>query len=85
MYHLPVRRGAGWSWGPRSVDKAWGVGVGVPSYGDAKNWDGQEMTNTIAKEAWPSSSRSEDLETGMQSRAERGPTMIGGEERHDRI
>ena len=31
-YHAPIRRGAGWSWGPRSVDKAWGIGLGVQSY-----------------------------------------------------
>ena len=34
MYHLPVRRGAGWSWGPRSVSKAWGIGVGTQGYAD---------------------------------------------------
>ena len=32
MYHLPVRRGAGWSWGPRSVSRAWGIGVGTHGY-----------------------------------------------------
>ena len=32
MYHLPVRRGAGWSWGPRSVSRAWGIGVGTQGY-----------------------------------------------------
>lgn len=34
MYHLPIRRGAGWSWGPRSVSKAWGIGVGPQGYTD---------------------------------------------------
>ena len=34
MYHLPIRRGAGWSWGPRSVSRAWGVGVGTQGYTD---------------------------------------------------
>ena len=32
MYHLPIRRGAGWSWGPRSVSRAWGIGVGTRGY-----------------------------------------------------
>ena len=32
MYHLPIRRGAGWSWGPRSVSRAWGIGVGTQGY-----------------------------------------------------
>lgn len=33
-YHLPIRRGAGWSWGPRSARRAWGVGIGVQGYVD---------------------------------------------------
>ena len=32
MYHLPIRRGAGWSWGPRSESRAWGIGVGTQGY-----------------------------------------------------
>ena len=31
-YHAPIRRGAGWSWGPRSSDRAWAVGLGVQGY-----------------------------------------------------
>lgn len=31
-YHLPIRSGAGWAWGPRSHDKAWWSGVGSNSY-----------------------------------------------------
>ena len=34
LYHAPIRRGAGWSWGPRNVQKAWGIGVGVQGYAD---------------------------------------------------
>ena len=29
LYHLPIRRGAGWSWSPRSASKAWFSGVSV--------------------------------------------------------
>lgn len=32
MYHMPIRRGAGWSWGPRSLSRAFGAGVGVQGY-----------------------------------------------------
>lgn len=32
FYHLPIRNGAGWAWGPRSHDKAWWSGVGSNSY-----------------------------------------------------
>jgi membrane-associated phospholipid phosphatase len=31
-YHLPIRQGAGWAWGPRSHDKAFWGGVGSYSY-----------------------------------------------------
>lgn len=31
-YHLPVRRGAGWSWGPRYYRRAFGIGVGITGY-----------------------------------------------------
>ncbi|KAK0628159.1 PAP2 superfamily-domain-containing protein [Bombardia bombarda] len=31
-YHLPISRGAGWAWGPRSRDKAFWAGVGSYSY-----------------------------------------------------
>lgn len=36
MYHLPIRRGAGWSWGPRSVSRAWGIGMGTQGYIDGR-------------------------------------------------
>lgn len=31
-YHLPIGRGAGWAWGPRSQDKAFWAGVGSFSF-----------------------------------------------------
>jgi len=31
-YHLPIGRGAGWAWGPRSRDKAFWAGVGSFSF-----------------------------------------------------
>ncbi|KAJ4295063.1 hypothetical protein N0V90_007071 [Kalmusia sp. IMI 367209] len=33
MYHLPVRRGAGWAWGPRHRGAALGIGMSVGNYG----------------------------------------------------
>lgn len=32
LYHLPIRRGAGWSWGARSRDRAFWLGIGTLSY-----------------------------------------------------
>jgi len=34
-YHLPVRRGAGWAWGPRGQETAFGIIVGTGSYSGA--------------------------------------------------
>jgi hypothetical protein len=38
FYHLPITRGAGWAWGPRSYDRAWGIGVGRGSYVGTEGW-----------------------------------------------
>ncbi|KAF2722681.1 acid phosphatase/Vanadium-dependent haloperoxidase [Polychaeton citri CBS 116435] len=38
-YHAPIRRGAGWAWGPRSRDRAWGIGVGTENYVGDEGWD----------------------------------------------
>ncbi|OCK76683.1 acid phosphatase/Vanadium-dependent haloperoxidase [Lepidopterella palustris CBS 459.81] len=37
-YHLPVRQGAGWAWGARSWERAWGIGVGVGGYVGSEGW-----------------------------------------------
>ncbi|KAI0555727.1 PAP2 superfamily-domain-containing protein [Xylaria curta] len=31
-YHLPIGRGAGWAWGPRSKSRAFFAGIGSPNY-----------------------------------------------------
>ncbi|KAI1110144.1 PAP2 superfamily-domain-containing protein [Nemania sp. NC0429] len=31
-YHLPISRGAGWAWGPRSRSRAFFAGVGTPNF-----------------------------------------------------
>lgn len=38
-YHLPIRRGAGWSWGARSRDRAFFLPIGTPSYVGDEGWD----------------------------------------------
>jgi membrane-associated phospholipid phosphatase len=37
-HHLPIRRGQGWAWGPRSMKRAFGIGVGVGSYVGPELW-----------------------------------------------
>jgi hypothetical protein len=41
MYHLPIRRGAGWAWGARSRGRAFMRGVGVPSSLGSDGWAGE--------------------------------------------
>ncbi|KAJ5715535.1 uncharacterized protein N7483_012716 [Penicillium malachiteum] len=38
MYHLPIRRGAGWAWGPRTGRRAFIRGLGFPSTLGIDNW-----------------------------------------------
>ncbi|KAJ5618537.1 hypothetical protein N7528_006648 [Penicillium herquei] len=38
MYHLPIRRGAGWAWGPRTSRRAFIRGLGFPSTLGIDNW-----------------------------------------------
>ncbi|KAI0009092.1 PAP2 superfamily-domain-containing protein [Xylariaceae sp. FL0662B] len=63
-YHLPIRSGAGWAWGPRSHDKAFWAGLGSWSYAsDRKHWirpddEVERMTGH----------RADDIELGMRQR-----------------
>lgn len=47
-YHLPITRGAGWSWGPRSYQRSWGIGVGVGSYVGTEGWSHYGDSETAA-------------------------------------
>ncbi|EPS26336.1 hypothetical protein PDE_01272 [Penicillium oxalicum 114-2] len=38
MYHLPLQRGAGWTWGPRSARRAFFRGMGFPSSVGTDSW-----------------------------------------------
>ncbi|OTB03077.1 hypothetical protein M426DRAFT_61120 [Hypoxylon sp. CI-4A] len=63
-YHLPIRSGAGWAWGPRSHDKAFWAGLGSWSYAtDKKHWlrPGDEAERV-------SEHRTEDIEMGVRYR-----------------
>lgn len=48
LYHLPITRGAGWSWGPRSFKRSWGIGVGVGSYVGTEGWSHHGQSETAA-------------------------------------
>ncbi|KAI9892017.1 MAG: hypothetical protein M1814_002212 [Vezdaea aestivalis] len=67
-YHAPVRRGAGWAWGPRTQNRAFGVGVGVGTYVGEEGWRRKDVSETR-----------EDLESGGQT-LERSVEQRAGEE-----
>ncbi|EAT85628.2 hypothetical protein SNOG_06977 [Parastagonospora nodorum SN15] len=46
FYHLPISRGAGWAWGPRSYDRAWGIGVGRGNYVGTEGWSKSGRSET---------------------------------------
>ncbi|KIW06853.1 hypothetical protein, variant [Verruconis gallopava] len=51
FYHLPISQGAGWSWGARSRDRAFAIGVGVPGYVGPEGWTSKGRPTTSARRA----------------------------------
>ncbi|KAF2813525.1 PAP2-domain-containing protein [Mytilinidion resinicola] len=50
-YHLPIRQGAGWSWGARSRDRAWFIGVGRGSYVGTEGWAAESADENVRKQS----------------------------------
>lgn len=48
-YHLPLSQGSGWSWGARSRDRAFAIGVGVPGYVGTEGWASKKKDRTSTK------------------------------------
>ncbi|KAJ5811745.1 Phosphatidic acid phosphatase type 2/haloperoxidase [Penicillium riverlandense] len=44
MYHMPIRRGAGWAWAARSRGRAFFRGFGVPSSLGSDSWSSMRAT-----------------------------------------
>ncbi|KAI0388811.1 acid phosphatase/Vanadium-dependent haloperoxidase [Xylariaceae sp. FL0594] len=86
-YHMPIRAGGGWAWGPRSHDKAFWAGLGSWSYASDKehwlsnnnnssnnhNYDAYEAQRMRMQMRGPASS--DDVELG-QLRNNRGPSPL---------
>ena len=49
FYHLPISRGAGWAWGPRTYQRAWGIGVGRGSYVGTEGWSRAGESETASR------------------------------------
>lgn len=61
-YHLPVSRASGWSWGPRSADRAFGVGVGRHGYVDEAHLAEQQRPQDQDIEMGPVGASTEPIE-----------------------
>ncbi|KAI0967106.1 acid phosphatase/Vanadium-dependent haloperoxidase [Xylaria arbuscula] len=84
-YHMPIRAGGGWAWGPRSRDKAFWAGLGSWSYAsDKQHWlraeedDGEEETLRLHMV-------SQDIELGGLRQRGLSPAVKPGDNRvhHD--
>lgn len=66
FYHMPIRRGSGWSWGARSRGRAFWVGVGRDGY--------------VGSEGWMAGKTAHDVERGAErSEVVKGKdAMLGG-------
>ncbi|KAJ9647858.1 hypothetical protein H2199_001634 [Coniosporium tulheliwenetii] len=51
-YHLPIRTGAGWSWGARTRDRAFGIGVGIAGYVGPEGWGSSRMRGDEEDGRW---------------------------------
>ncbi|KAL8715228.1 MAG: hypothetical protein Q9220_001186 [cf. Caloplaca sp. 1 TL-2023] len=79
LYQMPLRRGAGWSWGPRSEGKAFGVGVGVDGFGVAEAGSGW-VAGEEGSEGRRRVKGDEDLEWGKRESSSRETAAGGGVE-----
>ncbi|KAI0197725.1 acid phosphatase/Vanadium-dependent haloperoxidase [Astrocystis sublimbata] len=87
-YHMPIRAGGGWAWGPRSHDKAFWAGLGSWSFASSKThwireghdhqnqnqtWHGGEMAFHQRQYTPAGQSQGQDIEMGgLRSRGTGG-------------
>lgn len=68
MYHLPIRRGAGWAWGARSRRRAFLRGVGFPSSLGTDGWAYTHNSDVETHANGHSNGLGADVEMAPQSR-----------------
>jgi membrane-associated phospholipid phosphatase len=70
-YHLPIRQGAGWAWGPRSGDRSFWAGIGVGNYAGS----GSRVTEVNSVKG--SAGDMENGETEMELSERHGTNDVG--------
>ncbi|KAJ4367558.1 hypothetical protein N0V83_007142 [Neocucurbitaria cava] len=81
LYHLPITRGAGWSWGPRSYQRAWGIGVGRGSYVGTEGWNNHGVSETAPKKSRLAHGHEDEVELRQRDGVANGNSI--GERRGD--
>lgn len=74
-YHLPIRRGSGWSWGARTRDRAFGVEVGIASYVGDEGWERATLGRSEGR----------DVETGRGEPAVTSGGLADEGEAHEEV
>ncbi|KAF2200051.1 PAP2-domain-containing protein [Delitschia confertaspora ATCC 74209] len=74
-YHLPIARGAGWAWGPRSYERAWGIGVGRGGYVGVEGWGTRRVPTGLED----GKGNVDDEELGRNSIPTNGERSRGGD------
>ncbi|KAI2629367.1 acid phosphatase/Vanadium-dependent haloperoxidase [Xylaria nigripes] len=81
-YHMPIRAGGGWAWGPRSRDKAFWAGLGSWSYAsDKRHWI---QSDSEAGQSPPMTAQDIELMTMRQRRSPPGVKPDDIRAHHDR-
>ncbi|KAJ5633440.1 hypothetical protein N7490_009779 [Penicillium lividum] len=75
MYHLPIRRGAGWAWGPRSRRRAFIRGIGFPSSLGIDSWAYTRSDRKSGQENGNGNSDGHDHVNGYSNDNETLPTQ----------
>jgi membrane-associated phospholipid phosphatase len=73
LYHLPIRRGAGWSWGARSRERAFWLGIGTPNYVGDEGWQSAAHSRRMRQDL-ENGRGGEGVEMKNVPKPERGPS-----------
>ena len=63
---MPIRRGAGWSWGARTRDRSFWLGVGREGYIGDEGWEGKKFDHDETRDVAMGDLESQRTTTGIE-------------------
>jgi hypothetical protein len=83
-FHMPLSRGAGWAWGARSRERAWGIQIGTGGYVGLEGWHSRGKQALSKKNDLESGEPKQDLQTayvgpGLDENADERASLVEGE------